>query len=196
MQTKALSGTLAAAAVATLLASTTSSAHAQGALTWTTMREAAFNSPRDQATATATAEDHAVLQKLWAKELAGAGTMGNGEPFPSAVLVGNVEVAPSTQLMFSIYSRAGYEACREAANGAKQVYSHWVCPMRVVRLTNGQPSVRDFSGYCMVWGDDQDAPRSANHVEYAYDARKPTLHLRTLEHGKVVSRCSRSLRLD
>lgn len=196
MQTNASSITLAVAAVAALLASAAGSAHAQGALTWTTMREAAFNSPRDQATATATAEDHAILQRLWTKELLGAGQMGTGEPFPSAVLIGNVEIAPSTQLMFSIYSRAGYEACREAANGGKQVYSHWVCPMRVVKLTGGQPFVRDFPGYCMVWGDDQDAPRSANHVEYAYDARKSTLHLRTLEHGKVVSRCSRSLRID
>jgi hypothetical protein len=195
MRTNTLTRNLAAAVVA-VMASAAGAAHAQGALTWATMREAAFNSPRDQATATASAEDHAVLQRLWAKELAGPGRMAGGEPLPSAVLVGNVEIAPKTQLMFSIYARAGYEACQEAANGAKQVYSHWICPMRVVKLTDGQPSVRDFPGYCMVWGDDQDAPRSANHVEYAYDPRKGTLHLRTLEHGKVVSRCSRSLRLD
>lgn len=185
-----------AAAVVALMASAAGGAHAQGALTWTTMREAAFNSPRDQATATATAEDHAVLQRLWARELAGAEKMDSGQPYPSAVLVGNVEIAPKTQVMFSIYSRAGYEPCEPAANGAKQVYNHWVCPMRVVKLDGDKPAIKDFPGYCMLWGDSQTAPRSANHVEYAYDPKKSTLHLRTLEHGKVVSKCSRSVRLD
>jgi hypothetical protein len=98
--------------------------------------------------------------------------------------------------VFSSYARAGYDQCQQAENGAKVAYSHWVCPLRVARTEAGKVSVQDFPGYCMLWGDDEDAPRSSNRVEYAYDARTATLRLRTIEHGKVVPQCNRSLRLQ
>jgi hypothetical protein len=168
----------------------------QPSLQWQPMREAAFNAPK--AKPTATAQEHSVLQRLWAKEIAGAREMQPGLPYPSAALIGTVQ-AGLEHFVFTSYARAGYEACEPAENGASTVFSHWMCPMRIARLQDGQaqaPMVRELSGYCMVWGDSADAPRARNRVEYAYDVKAATLHLRAIEHGKVVPRCNRSIRLQ
>lgn len=167
----------------------------QPALQWQPMREAAFNAPR--ARPTASPQEHAVLQRLWAKELAGAREMELGVPYPSAALLGTAQAA-GQHFVFTIYARAGYEPCQPAQNGASVEYSHWVCPLRVARLQDAQDqalTVLELPGYCMLWGDNTDAPRAQNRVEFAYEAKAATLHLRTVEHGKVVPQCSRSVRL-
>ena len=160
---------------------------------WLPMREAGFNAPN--ANPTATAQEHALLQRIWAQELAGAREMEPGTRFPSAVLIGTVD-APGAQMVFTIYARAGYDKCQPAENGAKVEYSHWVCSLRVVRTVADKPVVRDFPGYCMLWGDYPDAPREKNRVEYAYEASTATIRFRTLEHGKVVPQCNRRLRVQ
>ena len=184
-------------AAALLVVTTATPSVAQhSSLQWQPMREAAFNSPK--ARPTATAQEHSLLQRLWAKEIAGAREMQPGVPYPSTALIGTVQ-AGAEHFVFTSYARAGYEACEPAENGASTVFSHWVCPLRVARLQDVQaqaPMVRELSGYCMVWGDSTDAPRARNRVEYAYDVKAATLHLRTIEHGKVVPQCSRSIRLQ
>ena len=179
----ALSGVLAAAAAQAQ----------QPALQWQPMREAAFHAP--SATPTASDDEHKLLARIWSRELAGAGEMSPGTRFPSAALIGTIDTG-AAQVVFSSYARAGYDKCQQAENGAKVEYSHWVCPLRVARTEAGKVVVQDFAGYCMLWGDDEDAPRSRNRVEYAYDARSATLKLRTIEHGKVVPQCKRSLRMQ
>jgi hypothetical protein len=164
----------------------------QPALQWQPMREAAFHAP--SATPTASDDEHKLLARIWLRELAGAGEMIPGTQYPSAVLIGALDTG-AAHVVFSSYARAGYDQCQQAENGAKVAYSHWVCPLRVARTEAGKVSVQDFPGYCMLWGDDEDAPRSRNRVEYAYDARTATLRLRTIEHGKVVPQCNRSLHL-
>lgn len=168
----------------------------QSSLQWQPMREAAFNAPK--ARPTATAQEHALLQRLWAKEIAAAREMQPGVLYPSAALIGTVQ-AGAEHFVFTSYARAGYEACEPAENGASTFFSHWMCPMRVARLQDGQaqaPMVRELSGYCMVWGDSTDAPRARNRVEYAFDAKAATLHMRTIEQGKVVPQCNRTIRLQ
>lgn len=179
-----------------LMTATASSIAQQPTLQWQPMREAAFNATN--ARPTASPQEHALLQRLWAAEIAGARERRPGVRYPSAALIGTVQTA-DRQFVFSTYARAGYEACEPAENGASAVYSFWVCPMRVARLQGADGStltVRELPGFCMVWGDDEDAPRARNHVEYAYDVKHATLHLRTVEHGKVVPQCSRSVRLE
>lgn len=165
----------------------------QSALQWLPMREAGFHAPN--ASPTATEQEHALLQRIWSRELAGAREIAPGTRYPSAALIGTVDT-PGAQMVFSIYARAGYEKCQPAENGATVEYSHWVCPLRVVRTEAGKPVVRDLPGYCMLWGDDPDAPREKNRVEYAYDAKTATVRFRTLEHGKVLPQCSRTLRIQ
>lgn len=179
-----------------LMAAATPSVSQQSSLQWQPMREAAFNAPK--ARPTATAQEHSLLQRLWANEISGAREMQPGVPYPSAALIGTIQ-AGAEHFVFTSYARAGYEACKPAENGASTVFSHWVCPLRVARLQDGQaqaPMVRELSGYCMVWGDSTDAPRARNRVEYAYDAKVATLHLRTIEHGKVVPQCNRTIQLQ
>ena len=182
-------------AASVLMAATTPALAQQPPLQWQPMREAAFNAPK--ASPTASPQEHALVQRLWASELAGTGEMEPGVRYSSAALLGTAQ-ASGQHFVFTIYARAGYEPCEPAQNGAKVVYSHWVCPMRVARLQGDQDpalTVRELAGYCMLWGDSKDAPRTQNRVEYAYDAKAATLHLRTVEHGKVVPQCSRSVHL-
>lgn len=192
MQTTLARRRIYTALVAGALAASAAQAQ-QKPLQWQPMREAAFHSPYSNPTASA--QEHALLQKIWARELADAGEMSPGTPYPSAVLMGTVET-PAARLVFSSYARARYDKCQPAENGANVEYSHWVCPLRVARTEGNKLVVRDLPGYCIVWGNDPDAPREKNHVEYAYDAKSATLRFRTIEHGKVLPRCSRSLRLQ
>lgn len=162
---------------------------------WTGMHEVYFHA--QGRIDTATADERAIASRLWHHELTRARTGPGGEVDASFVILGVAELKRG-RFVFGILDRAGNPACEPAANGrhASDIFS--VCPLRVAELLpDGSLSRhREFAGYCMVFGDDQFNPRALNRVEYQLDPRAGVVRFRTLQRGKAVAACNRTLKLS
>jgi hypothetical protein len=145
---------------------------------------------------TATPEERALASRLWRHELGNA-RKRQGVVDASFVILGTAQL-PQGRFVFGILDRAGNPACEPAANGrsASDIFS--VCPLRVAKvLPDGALSpYKEFAGYCMLFGDDSFNPRVSNRVEYQVDAAKGVVRFRTLQRGKAVPACGRTLKLS
>ncbi len=165
---------------------------APSGLNWKWMNEAVFNSRN--LPSSATAQERALAANIWATQLQQLVVIGTGQRAPSFVLVGTAE-KDGGRYVFTMFTRAG--TCENPPNGsagAEQMYAK--CPLRVTMFApDGQSRSQDFEGYCYLNLDDSDAPRAKNHTEVAFDRRTSTAYFRTIQHGKTVPQCNRSIRL-
>lgn len=89
-----------------------------------------------------------------------------------------------------MFSAGGVDSCDPAANGAAASDIFEVCRLRVTGWPQATHPV-DLPGYCMIAG-----PRDNNsRTEYRYDTPTQTVQFRTIQFGKVVPSCTRSLKL-
>lgn len=193
---------LATAVVATMLVlAAVGSARAQraepappGDAVWQPVREVVFNSTTFASTGTS--QDRALMAKLWAKELSGAQRTPAGDSLPGFALVATVR-RNGVDYVLTMFNRAGPDTgCDMPGNGAQDL--HATCPLRVAQMQGGDVLAgRSFPGYCMLAGlfDSGETARRLNRMEYAYDERAGVVRLRTIEHGRIVAACSRSIRL-
>lgn len=151
------------------------------------MHEAVFDSTVWPATATQ--EDVHIVQKLWAKELAARHQTPTG-PLPGFALIGDVREG-AKRIVFSMFSAGGAPSCESAPNGSASSDIYVECRMRVSSWPASAAQVIDLPGYCMIFA----ASETHSRVEYRYDTPARTLHFRTIQFGKVVPRCTRSLKL-
>lgn len=154
---------------------------------WQPMREAVFDKPR--LPSTATEEDRAMAQRIWGIELAARRSDSQGM-FPGFVLIGDVREG-SKRIVFSMYAAAGSEYCDPAANGAAAKDIFVECRMRVANWPYSGRHMAELPGYCMIYA----ASETNSRVEYRYETAAQTVHLRTIQFGKVVPQCSRALKL-
>lgn len=163
---------------------------------WQPVREVVFNSMTF--TSTGSAKDRSLMAKLWADQLSGAQWTRSGESLPSFALVATVK-RQGLDYVLTMFNRAGPGTeCEMPGNGAAVHDLHAICPLRVVQMQDGKVlASRSFPDYCMLAGlvDSGPTARSLNHMEFAYDVHAGLLRLRTIEHGRVVAACSRSVRL-
>jgi len=162
-------------------------------LKWEWMQVVVFNGPNFESTGSEA--DRRVLEGIWQKELQAARTEKDGTRFPSFTLVGRAPIR-NGQLVFTMYNSAGYEPCEPAPNGrdANQIYV--TCPLRAVKISReGRSFAQDFPAYCMLFLDSQSNPRERNHVEYAIDDRSGIVYFRTIQFGKQVPECNRSIKV-
>jgi hypothetical protein len=186
----------AAAAVALTLAFGVNAQNAQppAGLKWQMMREIVFNSKIFASTGTP--EDRALLEKIWAKELAGTEKSPlDGSLLPSFSLVGTIEHA-GDKFLITMYNRAGSD-CIQPGNGRGMVDMYATCSLRLIWWPNGKPPVEKVLpiNYCMLTGDDKYNPRAQNHNEYAFDERTGVIYLRLIQHGRIVPQCNRGIRV-
>lgn len=179
-------------AAALLLAS---AAHGQpSSAAWQPMRELVFDST--VFTSTGSTADREVMQAMWAQELSKPrGTGVGGRKLPAFTLLGDVTPSGRQRIVFSMFAAAGDSRCEDAANGASANDIYNVCVMRVMSWppSAGETST-ELPGYCMMFGDND---RRRNRTEYRVDAGQPlTVHFRTMQYGKTVPACNRSLRLE
>lgn len=175
-----------------ILGLSTTTAWAQTALNWQTMREVVFNS--EKFSSTGTAADRALLAQIWATQLKALDAKSKNGKYPAFTLIADVNV-DSKRFVLSFFDAAGSEHCLDAANGRGAVDIYVVCDLRVSWLDGSTAHSRFVANHCMLRGDNKDTPRSKNHVEYAVDTRAKTVYLRTIQYGKVVPLCSRALKL-
>lgn len=163
---------------------------------WQPVREVVFNSTAF--TSTGTEQDRALLTKLWAKELAGTQRTPSGLVLPSFALLATVKRG-SLVYVLSMFNRAGPDTeCIMPGNGPGSQDLHATCPLRVVQMQGATVlTSRTFPDHCMLAGlvDAGETSRRLNRMEFAYDDRAGMVQLRTIEHGRVVAACSRSIRL-
>lgn len=157
---------------------------------WKAMKTAVFD--WSEIPSTASADDRAILQKLWVKELAARHITASGY-LPGIALIGDVREG-SKRIVFSMFGAGGIDSCDPPPNGASARDIYQECRMRVASWPTGEhgtPLVVNLPGYCMVF----DISNTDSRTEYRYEKHAQTVHFRTIQFGKVVPNCSRSLKL-
>ncbi|WP_353176533.1 hypothetical protein [Delftia acidovorans] len=178
--------------LATLIAvsamcSTPSARAAAGSAEWAPMRLAVFNSVEFQSSATQ--EDREILSKIWSKELAAVRRDASGV-FPAFVLVGDVRNG-SKRIVFSMFDTAGSDLCTDAENGASAHDIFVRCKMKVLPWPTTSGTAAVLNGYCKTSSGDL----AKNRVEYLYDVSHQAIHFRTIQYGKIVQECNKTLKL-
>ena len=191
---KMLQGAVIAAAAGLSIGASAQGVQVPAGLKWQSMREIVFNG--NNFSSTGTAEDRALLAKIWAKELAGGEKDPTDGSLPvSFTLIGEVENG-GNKVILTMYDRIGSE-CYPPGNGRGMVDMYATCPLRVLLWPTGKPVVvKNLPvNFCMLFGDDSDNPRVKNHNEYAFDERSGIVYLRLIQYGKVVPACNRALQV-
>lgn len=160
---------------------------------WQPMREVVFGSVIF--TSTGSSADRDLLQHMWAEDLAKPRPGAGGRKLPAFALLGEVPAAGQRpRLVFSMFAAADNERCTDAANGADASDIFNVCTMRVTAWppTAGQAPV-ELPGYCMIFGN---SDKQKNRIEYSVQQTAGlVVRFRTIQYGKVVEACSRTLKL-
>lgn len=154
------------------------------------MNKAVFDWP--ELPSSVTEEERAILQKLWAQELAARHKTPSGY-LPGFALIGSVREGAKS-IVFSMFGAGGIESCDPAPNGAAARDIYQECRMRVASWPTGKqgvPLVVNLPGYCMVF----DISHTNSRTEYRYDRTAQVVQFRTIQYGQVVPDCSRSLKL-
>lgn len=136
----------------------------------------------------ATEEERAILQKLWAQELAARHKTSSGY-LPGFALIGEVREG-SKRIVFSMFGAGGVDSCDGAANGAAAYDVYEVCRLRVTEWPQAERPV-DLPGYCMIAGTND----AEGWIEYSYNKRARNVQFRAIQFGQVVPSCSRILKL-
>ncbi|WP_141832160.1 hypothetical protein [Delftia sp. HK171] len=161
---------------------------AAGSAEWAPMRLAVFNSVEFQSTATQ--EDREILSKVWSKELAAVRRDASGI-FPAFVLVGDVRNG-NKRIIFSMFDTAGSDQCSDAENGASAHDIYVRCKMKVLPWpTTTSETAAVLNGYCKI----SSADKAKNRIEYLYDISHQAIHFRTIQYGKIVQECNKTLKL-
>ncbi|WP_313569356.1 hypothetical protein [Comamonas terrigena] len=175
---------LAVAAAVSALAQPQASSNAG----WKAMHEAVFDRPG--LPTTATKEEREIAQALWATELSARERTSAGL-MSAYALVGDVREG-AKRIVFSMYASGDDPSCDAAPNGADASDIFVRCRMRVASWPPSGAPAASLPGYCMIFA----ASETNSRIEYRYDRSAQTLQFRTIQFGKVVPSCSRSLKLD
>lgn len=131
------------------------------------------------------------MKALWAAELAAPRDNGSGQKLPAFTLMGDAEVS-GRRLIFSMFSAAESELCEGPGNGSGMNDIYSVCTMRVAFWPKGVLPPFDVPKNCAIFADED---RKNNHIEYMMEPVQNAIRFRTIQYGKVVSECSRTLKL-
>ncbi|MDH1501383.1 hypothetical protein [Comamonas terrigena] len=175
-----------ALAMASSLAAHAQSQDSRGA--WKVMHEAVFDRPG--MSSTATQEERDIVKFLWAREFAAREQTHTG-PMSAYALVGDVREG-TKRIVFSMFASGDDPSCDAAPNGADANDIYVRCRMRVSSWPPSGAPAAALPGYCMIFA----ASETNSRIEYRYDSGSQTVQFRTIQFGKVVPNCSRSLKLD
>ena len=169
-------------------AQTVSGAAPQG-LQWMRLNESAFDAPGVESSAGSM--EYTFAQMIWSGF--GSDPAYRSGLVPSFALTAIAPVGDTTHVL-SLFRRP--DVCKKAAGtGGSSLVE--ICPMRVLTLTSdGRERVRTHKGYCYLNDDNRQAGRPTDHTQAAFDPRTSTVYLRTIENGKVVPSCNRSIKLS
>jgi len=164
-------------------------------LKWEWMHDVELDANPNLFTASASDQEQNLLSKIWAKEIKATGYMKNGSPYASFAVIGTIEHQDTKVIltMFNSYN----SSCIQPGNGRAMEDIYATCPLRIIRFSaNNQITEQNLPvNFCMIYGDDQHAPRAKNHAEYAFDERSGTVYLRIIQFGKIVPECNRAVRI-
>lgn len=150
---------------------------------WRPMRQIVFDS--DKFHSTGSDADRAVMETLWARDL-----KEHRPSYPVFTLIGDADIA-GQRVVFSLFSTAGSDRCDIWADDPKSASEYLSsCTMLVTRWPSTGEAPSEIQGHCMMYHSDNQA---RNRMEYRVDQMQ--VHFRTIENGKVVPDCNRSLTL-
>ncbi|WP_157760108.1 hypothetical protein [Delftia acidovorans] len=176
------------AAIAVLISVTApAGAQEKNSLIWTPMRTVVLHSTNFPSTGTA--EEQQILKQLWHEDLSLVRRNERGLS-PVFLLIGDVRKGPK-RIIFSMFSSAGSERCDPPANGASSYDIYSVCNMRVTPWPQSNGKQTDLPNYCAIFGEKPEIGR----IEYSFDPRLQTINFRTVQYGKIVQECNKTLKL-
>lgn len=177
------------AAIAALFFVTASVTEAQekSSLIWTPMRTVVLNSTNFPSTGTA--EEQQILKQLWSEDLSRVRRNERGL-YPVFLLIGDVRKGPR-RIIFSMFSSAGSERCDPPANGASSHDIYSVCNLRVTPWPQSNGKQTDLPNYCAIFGEKPEIGR----IEYSFVPTLQTINFRTVQYGKIVQECNKTLKL-
>ncbi|MDX4957803.1 hypothetical protein [Delftia acidovorans] len=163
-------------------------AQEKSSLIWTPMRTVVLNSTNFPSTGTA--EEQQILKQLWSEDLSRVRRNVRGL-YPVFLLIGDVRKGPR-RIIFSMFSSAGSERCDPPANGASSHDIYSMCNMRVTPWPQSNGKQTDLPNYCAIFGEKPEIGR----IEYSFDPTLQTINFRTVQYGKIVQECNKTLKLD
>lgn len=163
-------------------------------LKWSPMTLVGFNTGNMEIPHASRAEI-SLARSIWDKEIesTGPGIKPNTKS-PSFILL-KAFSAGNEQFVFSIFDSGFSNGCIPPANGRGIEDMYSICPMRVTQMNTTQSASQDFPEYCHLYPEPAEKPGEINQSQIAFDANTMTAYFRTIQYGKHVAACDRTLRI-
>lgn len=132
-----------------------------------------------------------LVKKVWGNKL---------KPTDTAfALITSVET-PNNTYIFSMLNSEN-SGCIAAPNGTGSnafVPLYSTCAMRVIQISKATKKAHfsDIPNYCYLNLNDEPGELAKNHTEYTYNEKTKTVHFRTIQDGKHIKTCDRSIKLQ